>query len=118
MARVARVKENQSEEEAKEKVTADLEQCLSNYKAKYETLLRELQDLEKALPEKLIPINREINSLNERLLNIDQEMIDAANLYGHHGNALVQCLTEVRALAKAINYGATAYTPLVGVLKG
>jgi len=27
---------------------------------------------------------------------------------GHQGNTLVQCLTEIRTLAKAINDGATA----------
>ncbi|CAF1508914.1 unnamed protein product [Rotaria sordida] len=62
-------------------------------------------------------IQREINTLNDRLIDIDKEATDATNTIGHHGNTLVQCLTDVRILAKAINNGATAYTPLVGVLK-
>lgn len=115
---MARVRENQNEEIAKEKVKNDLEQSLCEYKAKYQTVLQELQDLEKTLPDKMAAINREITSLNERLIDIDKEVTDATNLYGHHGDTLVQCLTEVRTLAKAINNGATAYTPLVGVLKG
>jgi len=115
---MARLKENQTEEVAKEKVTQDLEQCISDYKAKYITLLREYQECEKVLPEKMSSIQREINSLNDRLIDIDKESNNAMDTIGHHGNTLVQCLTEVRTLAKAINDGATAYTPLVGILKG
>ncbi|CAF2391020.1 unnamed protein product [Rotaria sp. Silwood2] len=69
------------------------------------------------LPEKLAAIQREINSLNDRLIDIDKEANEATNTIGHHGNTLVQCLTDVRILAKAINNGATAYTPLVSALK-
>ena len=118
LARMARIKENLDEEAAKEKVTCDLQECLSEYKSNYQRLARELQEEEKLLPEKLSSIQREINSLNDRLIDIDKDAIHATDTYGHHGHALVQCLTEVRTLAKAINYGATAYTPLVGVLKG
>jgi hypothetical protein len=63
-------------------------------------------------------IQREIISLNERLIDINKGATDATNTFGHYGNTLIQCLTDVRTLAKAINDGATAYTPLVGVLKG
>jgi len=118
LSRMARIRENQDQEAAKEKVTSDLEQCLGDYKAKYESILRELQEYEKVLPEKMAAIQREINSLNDRLIDIDKESTDATNTTGHYGDNLVQCLTEVRILAKAINDGATAYTPLVGVLKG
>jgi chromosome segregation ATPase len=115
---MARIRENQDQEAAKEKVNNDLEQCLSDYKAKYESICRELQEYEKVLPEKMAAIQREINSLNDRLIDIDKGATDATNAFGQHGNTLVQCLTDVRTLAKAINNGATAYTPLVGVLKG
>jgi chromosome segregation ATPase len=118
LSRMARIKENQDQEVAKEKVATDLEQCLSDYKAKYESIVRELQECEKVLPEKMATIQREINSLNDRLIDIDKDATVATDSIGHHGNTLIQCLTEVRILAKAINNGATAYTPLVGVLKG
>jgi hypothetical protein len=39
---MARVRENQDQETAKDRVNNDLEQSLSDYKAKYETILREL----------------------------------------------------------------------------
>lgn len=118
VSRMARIRENQDQEAAKEKVTNDLEQCLSDYKAKYETIVQELQECEKVLPEKMSAIEREINALNDRLIDIDKESTGAMNTIGQYGNTLVQCLTDVKILAKAINNGATAYTPLVGVLKG
>ncbi|CAF3330369.1 unnamed protein product [Rotaria sp. Silwood2] len=114
---MARIRENFDEQAAEERVNTDLEQGLSDYKAKYGSIVKELEELEKVLPEKLAAIQREINSLNDRLIDIDKEANEATNAIGHHGNTLVQCLTDVRSLAKAINNGATAYTPLVGVLK-
>jgi len=118
LSRMARIRENQDQEAAKEKVNNDLEQCLSDYKAKYESIVQELQECERVLPEKMSAIQREINALNDRLIDIDKESTGATNTIGQYGNTLVQCLTDVRILAKAINNGATAYTPLVGVLKG
>ena len=115
---MARIKENEDQEAAKEKVTMDLEECLSKYKAEYQRIALELEECNKILSEKMDAIQREINSLNDRLIDIDKEETNATNDFGHHGNALIQCLTEIRSLAKAINNGAAAYTPLVGVLTG
>ena len=115
---MARIKENQDQEAAKEKVTMDLEECLSKYKAEYQRIALELEECKRILPGKTAAIQREINSLNDRLIDIDKEETNATNDFGHHGNALIQCVTQIRTLAKAINYGATAYTHLVGVLRG
>ena len=115
---MARIKENPDQEAAKEKVTMDLAQCLGKYEAEYQRIAIELEGCKRILPEKMAAIHREIDSLNDRLIDINKEETDATNDFGHHGNALIQCLTEIRSLAKAINNGAAAYTPLVGVLTG
>ncbi|CAF3947453.1 unnamed protein product [Rotaria magnacalcarata] len=118
LSRMLRIREHQKNETAEESVLHDLEQCLSEYKAKYKIIVKELEEYEKVLPDKMAETRREIIRLNERLIDINKEVIDAKNMYGHHGDTLVRCLVEVKCLAKAINNGATAYTPLVGVLKG
>ena len=118
LSRVARIRQNTEEEGAKEKVSKDLEECLSENKGKYAALLEELKHCEASLAGQVAEIQREIDSLNAKLVNIDKNEDDAATNIGHHGNTLIQCLTEIRILAKAINNGATAYKPLVGVLKG
>ena len=118
LSRMARMKENLDQEVAKEKVAEDLENCLGKYKGEYERLVQEIREYEKTLDGKMGKIQREIDSLNKRLIEIDQGACDARNTIGHSGDTLVQCLVEVRSLAKAVNDGTTAYTPLVGVLKG
>ena len=117
-SRAARIRQNEQEAAAKEKVASDLEKCLSDYKAKYQSLLHELKQCEKSLGDKKAAIQREIDSLNAKLVNIDKEEGNATTALGLQGNTLIQCLTDIRVLAKAISNGATAYKPLVGVLKG
>ncbi|CAF3522649.1 unnamed protein product [Rotaria socialis] len=118
LSRMSRIREHQKQEMAEESVLNDLERCLSDYKAKYKIIVNELEEYEKLLPIKIAESEREIIRLNELLIDIDKGVTDATNIYGHHGDTLVRCLAEIKCLAKAINNGATAYTPLVGVLKG
>ena len=68
LSRVARISQNTEEAAAKEKVSKDLEECLSENKGKYATLLEELKHCEASLGEKVAEIQREIDSLNTTLV--------------------------------------------------
>ena len=118
LSRMARIRANQNDEVAKQRVLNDLNTSLSGHKTKYGQAMTELQDCKNVLPAKIASIQQQIDILHKRIVDLDKKEIDVGNKVGHHGNTLIQCLVEVRTFAKSIKGGASAYAPLVSILNG
>lgn len=117
-SRMARIKGNENDETAKQKVATDLHQTVSDYQSKYKTAVTELDECQKAFPSKMASIQKQIDELHQRLVDIDKTAKDVTNQVGLHGNTLIQCLIEVRTFAKTLKNGASAYAPLISILNG
>jgi prefoldin subunit 5 len=115
---MARIRDNQNDEAAKQRVMNDLNLSLSEHKSKYEKAMTELQECKNALPAKIASLQQQIDILHQRIVDLDQKEIDVGSKVGHQGNTLIQCLIEVRTFAKTIKGGASAYAPLVSILNG
>jgi uncharacterized coiled-coil protein SlyX len=115
---MARIRENQNDEAAKQRVMNDLNVCLSEHTSNYEKATAELQDCKRTLPKKMKSLQDQIDNLHNKIKEIDKKEIDTGKMIGHQGNTLIQCLIEVRTFAKTIKGGASAYAPLVSILEG
>ncbi|CAF1501103.1 unnamed protein product [Didymodactylos carnosus] len=118
LSRMARIRENQNDEAAKQRVMSDLNISLSEHTSKYMKATTELQDCKNALPANIASLQQQIDILHQRIVDLDKKEIDIGNKVGHQGNTLIQCLIEVRTFAKSIKGGASAYGPLVSILSG
>lgn len=118
LSRVARIQGNQNDEITKEKIAAELSHSLSDYKSKYQIALSNLQQSKEAFPSKMESVQKQIDKLHQKLVEIDETEINIKDRVGLHGNTLINCLIEVRTFAKTLHDGASAYSPLVSILKG
>ncbi|CAF1080857.1 unnamed protein product [Adineta steineri] len=118
LSRMARIRENQNDEAAKQRAIDDLNVSLSGHTSKYEQAKTDLENCKNALPAKIASLQQQIDVLHQRIVDLDKKEIDVGNKVGHHGNTLIQCLIEVRTFAKSIKGGASAYAPLVSILNG
>jgi predicted nucleic acid-binding Zn-ribbon protein len=117
-SRMARIRGNENDEAAKQRAANKLNENLSNFKSKYQTAMIQLEECKNVFPSKMASIQKQIDTLHERLVDTDKKEVDIINQVGHQGSTLIQCLIEVRTFAKTLKNGTSAYAPLVSILTG
>lgn len=117
-SRTTRIEASEKEEDKKQAVLDDLNQCLVEYNGKFTATRFKLEQLEKSFPEKLAAIEAEISSLKQKLQDIENSSTVAAKTMGTHGTHLVQLIGKVKTLRENISKGVNVYDPLLDLLKG
>ena len=113
-----RIKENNADEHAKRRALDDLKDNMANYIVKYNKSMTELGDLQRNLPGKLFIIQKDIDSCKAEKEKIDETALDTFQNMGLQGITMIDCLVQLRKLARSLEHGTSAYAPLVSIFKG
>lgn len=118
LSRMERVREERNDEAAQQEVMKVLNDCFSEYKSKYEKAMKELENMNNDFYKQKEDIQKQIKNLYDKADKIDKQEVNTHNTIGLHGNTLIKCLVSIRTFAETIGGGASAYAPLVSILKG
>lgn len=115
-SRFERMKNVKEDERDREKAMEEVKENLAQCKAKYEKSMKELEVLQNTLNEKLLGIQKDIDTQKEDKRRIEKNALDTFEKIGLQGSTLITCLTQVRSFAQSLKPGASAYAPLASIL--
>ena len=118
LARAARIKDSQSEEERKDELIHQQKEDLAELQGKYATSQKKYEQLFKEFPDKLQKLQERIDTQRKQLDDLEKSALDVETTIGLKGNTLIQCLVAVRAFTKSHKDSAQMYAPLASILKG